>query len=63
LWFWAANLVGGLIGALLLAAVFDWTLIGLSSLAGAFVIIDAIHPERAIAWLGLSILFAVGAAT
>jgi hypothetical protein len=62
LWFWAAALVGGLIGALLLAAVFDWALIGLSSLAGASVIIDALHPERAIAWLGLFILVGIGSA-
>src|SRR5574337_506763 len=62
LWFWGAAIVGGLIGALLMAALFDWALIGFSALAGASVIIDVFHPERAIAWLGLMILFAIGSA-
>ena len=62
LWFWAAALVGGIIGALLLATLFDWALIGLSALAGATVVIDALHPGPAIAWLGLVALFIVGAA-
>lgn len=28
LWYWVAPVVGGLIGALLLATLFDWALIG-----------------------------------
>ncbi len=56
--FWVAFVVGGLIGALLLGMIFDWSLIGLSSLAGSFLIMEAVHVppsgNRALLlWLGL----------
>jgi len=34
-WGWVAFVVGGILGAVLLGAAFDWALIGFSSLAGA----------------------------
>jgi hypothetical protein len=56
--FWVAFVIGGLIGALLLGMVFDWGLIGLSSLAGSFLLVDAAHlspsGNRGLPlWLGL----------
>ena len=35
---WAAVIIGGILGAILLSALFDWALIVLSSLAGASII-------------------------
>src|SRR4029453_10162628 len=53
-------ILGGLVGALLMIAVFDWALIILSSLSGATVIIQALALERLPA-LGLFVgLVAVG---
>ncbi len=56
--FWVGLVVGGLIGAVLLGMVFDWSLIGLSSLAGSFLIADAVHLSLSgnrglLLWLGL----------
>jgi hypothetical protein len=39
---WLLFLLGGIVGALLLVAVFDWALIALSSLFGAILIVQAI---------------------
>jgi hypothetical protein len=56
--FWVAFVVGGLIGAVLLGMVFDWSLIGLSALAGSLLIADAAHLPPSgnrglLLWLGL----------
>lgn len=56
--FWVAFVIGGLIGALLLGMVFDWSLIGPSSLAGSLLIADAAHlpppgNRGLLLWLGL----------
>lgn len=59
---WLAAVAAGILGALLLSTLFDWALIGLSSLAGATLVIEALHPAPAIAWVGLAGLFVVGAA-
>ncbi|MGE4179885.1 MAG: DUF4203 domain-containing protein, partial [Limisphaerales bacterium] len=37
---WVAPIVGGILGAILLAALFNWTLIALSSLLGAALIVQ-----------------------
>ncbi len=55
---WVALVIGGLIGALLLGMVFDWSLIGLSSVSGAFLIVDAAHLSPSsgrgfFLWVGL----------
>ena len=39
---WLAMIVGGLVGAVLIIKLFDWTLIFLSSLAGAMVVVQAL---------------------
>lgn len=50
-WGWAAFVFGGVIGALLMSAVFDWALIGLSSLTGSVLIVQSL--ELRLPWSGL----------
>lgn len=45
---WLAFIVGGILGAILMTATFDWALIILSSLAGASLISDAVAGGRAV---------------
>jgi hypothetical protein len=63
-WGWVAFIVGGILGALLLGAALDWALIGLSSLAGAFligeVLEDAVNLSSTAHLLVLVGLFVVG---
>jgi hypothetical protein len=40
-WDWLIILIGGIIGIVLVVAIFDWALILLSSLAGAILIVEA----------------------
>jgi Domain of unknown function (DUF4203) len=57
--FWVAFVLGGVLGAILLVALFDWGLIALSSLLGASLIVPALHLPRTTAfvvWLGLLLL-------
>ncbi len=56
LWWLAAFAVGGLIGAWVVSATFDWALILLSSLAGASLIIEAAPLGK-----GLEVIVYVGA--
>ncbi len=57
---WMAFVVGGLAGALLMNAVFTWTLIVLSSLCGAAVVCESLHnvapPVVSAVFTGLAIL-------
>jgi hypothetical protein len=56
---WLAFLVGGILGAILLAVAFDWALIVLSSLAGAALVTEAVAPGQmasVILYLGLLVL-------
>jgi hypothetical protein len=59
-WGWVAFVVGGILGALLLGAALDWALIGFSSLAGALMVVDALHLSSALHLLVLVGLFVVG---
>ena len=43
---WVPFVLGGLLGAILLAVLFDWALIALSSLAGAVLIAQALQPAE-----------------
>jgi hypothetical protein len=54
-YFWLTFLIGGIIGAILLLAVFDWALIVLSSIVGAHLIQSAITMPPT----GATILFLV----
>jgi hypothetical protein len=49
--FWLVFLVGGILGAVLVALVFDWALIILSSLMGATLIVQAFELNQVIATL------------
>jgi len=50
-WIWIACIVGGIIAAVLILSVFDWALIGLSSLSGAFLVTDTLRLRSATATL------------
>ena len=57
--FSAAFLVGGVIGAILLYALFDWTLIAISSLLGAAMVVESLHLHSAVGlvvFLALAVL-------
>jgi len=58
-WFWVAVAAGGILGAVLTSTVFDWALVGLSSLAGASLIVEGLRlPQGAsfAVWLALVLL-------
>lgn len=52
-YYWITFLVGGIIGALLLLVLFDWALIALSSVVGAYLVLSAFSLPAS----GTSILF------
>ncbi|MCJ7678681.1 MAG: TMEM198/TM7SF3 family protein [Anaerolineales bacterium] len=60
LWGWLAFLGGGILGAVLLAASFEWALIGLSSLAGAMLVTGALKLSSTMHLLVLAGLFVLG---
>lgn len=62
--FWGliATIVGGIIGAILMAMIFDWALIILTSLAGALMIVEGLQLAHGTGWLLTVVLFAVGLA-
>jgi len=57
---WLALVVGGVLGAVLLGAAFEWALIGLSSLAGAVLVASALDLSSTTHLLVLAGLFVVG---
>jgi hypothetical protein len=59
-YYWLTFLLGGIIGALLLLAVFDWALILLSSLIGAHLIVRAVVLPQTGATILLIVLALVG---
>lgn len=59
-WGWLALVAGGIVGAILLGAAFEWALIGLSSLAGAMLIAGALDLSSTAHLLALIGLFVVG---
>jgi uncharacterized protein DUF4203 len=52
-YFWITFLIGGIVGAILLLVLFDWALIALSSVVGAYLILNAFSLPAS----GTSILF------
>ena len=52
-YYWITFVIGGIVGAVLLLALFDWALIALSSLVGAYLILSAISLPP----VGTNILF------
>ncbi len=59
---WIIFIVGGILGAALIAVLLDWALISISSLAGASLIVEAFHFESATAALIFFILVIIGVA-
>ena len=57
---WAAFLVGGVVGAILMMSVFNWALIIFSSIGGAHLILRAVPADPAIASVILVALAVVG---
>ena len=58
--YWLVFIIGGVIGAILLLSLFDWALILLSSLLGAYLIVNAITLPAVGATLLLVALVLVG---
>ncbi len=52
-YYWITFLIGGIVGALLLLVLFDWALIALSSVVGAYLVLNSISLPPS----GTSILF------
>jgi hypothetical protein len=50
---WLLFLIGGILGAILVAVLFDWAIILLSSLAGAVLIVNSLDIKQ---WLGILLL-------
>ena len=59
---WIVFIVGGLIGVVLVALIFEWALVILSSLAGASLIVGAVHLSQVLGFIALIALFAIGVA-
>jgi hypothetical protein len=57
---WIAFLVGALLAAILVSAVFDLALIGLSALIGASLVSQALPFDHAAKLIGIAILFVLG---
>lgn len=57
---WLAFLVGGIAGAVLVAALFDWAVIALSSLAGASLITEAFRLGGSVGFIVFLALIIVG---
>jgi H+/Cl- antiporter ClcA len=57
---WIIVLIGGVIGAVLVAVLFDWALILMSSLIGANLVVQAIDPAGWFATMIFVGLFVVG---
>jgi hypothetical protein len=59
---WLLFLIGGIIGAILVSALFDWALVILSSVAGATLIVQAFQFSSTINLLlfGVLLLFGIG---
>ena len=53
---WLLFLIGGILGAILVWALFDWALIFLSSLAGASLIVNTLTVQQ---WLGVLLFIAL----
>jgi len=57
---WLPFIFGGILGAILVLATFDWALILLTSLGGAFLVISGLEPDPSWANLAILALFIIG---
>ena len=59
---WIVFIIGGIIGAVLIASLFDWALIVISSLAGSSMVVNAFRFGRLTAALIFIVLLLIGIA-
>jgi hypothetical protein len=59
-WDWLIILIGGIVGIILMVALFEWALIFLSSLAGAILIVQAINLVGLVGLVVGVVLFVFG---
>jgi hypothetical protein len=57
---WIPFIIGGIIGLILVIALFDWALIVLSSLVGASLIVQAVDLRPGVEWVLFAALVVVG---
>lgn len=57
---WVSWIIGGVIGVILVSVLFDWALIGLSSFAGATLLVQAINASDIIKDITFIVLLIVG---
>jgi hypothetical protein len=57
---WIAFLIGGILGVILIGLVFDWALILLSSLVGAFLIVNALEAGSLLGTILFFVLLLAG---
>ena len=57
-----AFVIGGIIGATLIAMLFDWALMALSSLVGAITLTNVFIPSGTLAFVAIIVLFIIGMA-
>lgn len=60
---WVAFIVGGIIGIILISLIFDWALIFLSSLVGAFLIVNTVEAGSPLSTVIFLVLVVAGIAT
>jgi hypothetical protein len=60
--FWIAFVIGGVLGAVLMKIIFDWSLIALSSLAGSSLIVEALGLKEMPEFLLWLLLLGLGVA-
>jgi hypothetical protein len=59
-WEWLVILAGGIIGLILMLAIFDWALILLSSITGALLVVQGLNLAGTVALITGVLLFIVG---
>ncbi|HVN15840.1 MAG TPA: hypothetical protein VMT73_08885 [Anaerolineales bacterium] len=59
---WILFIIGGIIGAILVGALFDWAIITLSSLAGAALLVQVFNLKAAMGGLTFLVIVIVGVA-
>lgn len=57
---WSLFIIGGVIGIVLISLLFDWALIGLSSFAGASLLVQALDLKNAVSGLAFLALIMLG---
>ena len=61
-WLWLTFIAGGIVGLVLVFALFDFALIFLSSLGGAALIIQGLDLSRGLTWVAYGALITLGVA-